>query len=140
VLPSFIEENSSAVGTMSVRCFEGKESSEIMTTQIISESMAVFQQIFAAFCVLIADLCILLFFQNFASKLLQLLITNAAPESQKTNLFKRTLIQMSLYGHLTTSHSRQKTNFLKPKPKKAGDCAETNQFQRKFLFNNCIQS
>jgi hypothetical protein len=134
-----------------------------------------FQQIFAAFCVFIADLCIFLFFLASASKFRQLLIrticyftnqlqrefhSNVAIATQKlfsysalfakltnlfkpwrvysplslagedgrgliraaeqrvgaelTNLSKRTLIQMSLYGHLSTSHPRQQTNLSKP--------------------------
>jgi hypothetical protein len=34
-------------------------------------------------------------------------------ELRFTNLFKRTTIQMALYGHLTTSHPHQQTNFPK---------------------------
>jgi hypothetical protein len=68
------------------------------------------QQIFAAFQRFIAKICISLFFFASASKLTHLLITT---NSTFTNLFKRTLIQMSLYGHLTTRHPRQKTNLFK---------------------------
>jgi hypothetical protein len=106
------------------------------------------------------ETCIYLFFTAPYSKLSQLLITmNRA----FTNFSKRTMIQMSLYGHLTTSHSRHQTNFYKlslsllPLPRLRGDVlslravkglgergyvfrTDTNRIQREFLFNNCIQS
>jgi hypothetical protein len=51
----------------------------------------------AAFCRFLAKRCIFLFFSVLASKSLSLLIT---PIRDFKNLFKRTSIQMSLYGHL----------------------------------------
>jgi hypothetical protein len=113
-----------------------------MPTQLHSSFSILFQQIFAAFCALMADLYIFLFFQNLASNSHTLLIMNPAykiknsnriqreflfnnciqshnclPASshsrQITNFYKRTLIQMALYRHLNTSHSRQITNLYK---------------------------
>jgi hypothetical protein len=43
-----------------------------------------FQQIFATYCVLMAEICILLFSSNLASKSQQLLITNSAPIFRKS--------------------------------------------------------
>jgi hypothetical protein len=88
-----------------------REASEIMTAQLNGRFSAVFQQIFAAFCVLMTDFWPFLFFKNLASKFRNLLISD---NSVRQTEIKRTLIQMSLYGHLTTSLPHQKTNFLKP--------------------------
>jgi hypothetical protein len=107
-----------------------------------------------AFCVFMTEICFLLFFhisrravtsrRRKASKSWRLLIKTSA---HNTNLFKRTLIQMSLYGHLTTSHPRLNTNLFKllgimfPSPFGEGlGVRSTNQIQREFLFNNHICS
>jgi hypothetical protein len=63
-----------AEGLLSVRCFEPKENSEIMPQQKYGKLMTDFQQIFAAFRVLMAEIGILLFFPKIASKSPLLLI------------------------------------------------------------------
>jgi hypothetical protein len=76
--------------------------------------LTVFQQIFAAFCVLMTHSCILLFFHDLASKLRQLLITVNAAD---TNRFQREfLFNNCIHSQNLSSASkppRQKTNFLK---------------------------
>jgi hypothetical protein len=125
-----------------------------MPQQSNGKLMAVFQQIFAAGCVLMTKICIFLFFSNLASKFSELLIrticffTNRIQREflfnvaiatsgdflaskhprQKTNfskrgvgntnLFKRTLIQMSPYGHLrraVTSRRRHRPRAVRAK-------------------------
>jgi hypothetical protein len=54
-----------------------------MSTQISSASIALFQQIFAAFCVLMAEICISLFFRSPASKTNKKLITIKLPIFRK---------------------------------------------------------
>jgi hypothetical protein len=54
-----------------------------MTRQQNGKFMTRFRQIFAAYCVLLADLCILLFYQNLASKSQLLLIKD------KTSIFRK---------------------------------------------------
>jgi hypothetical protein len=114
---------------MSVRWLERKEARNKMTINTSSTPFHHFM----------AKICILLFFLVFASKFRQSLITdNAAITNQmqreflfnnciqsqeffsrlsqhpkKTNFFKRTLIQMALYRHLTTTHPPKLTNLFK---------------------------
>jgi hypothetical protein len=73
-----------------------REASEIMTSQIHSRGVqslcaadtfpTPFQHIFAAFCVLMANSCVFLFFLNLASKSRALLITDYTTD---TNQFQR---------------------------------------------------
>jgi hypothetical protein len=84
-----------------------------MQTQLYGAFPTHLQQIFAAFCLLLAESCIFLFFLMLAPKSCLLLIMNTAATSKNQTEIKGNLIQMSLYGHLTTSHPRQKTNFPK---------------------------
>jgi hypothetical protein len=61
-----------------------KEASEIMRPQLNNRFSTRFQQIFAAGCVLIAEICILLFFRNSASKSRQILIEDKTPNFRKS--------------------------------------------------------
>jgi hypothetical protein len=84
----------------------------VQSLRAADNSLPAFQRIFATYCQLMAKICIFLSFFVFASKVRLLLITierllsqtppSLAGEAGRgfTNLFKRTLIQMSLYGHL----------------------------------------
>jgi hypothetical protein len=70
------------------------------------------------------EICISLFYFVSASKSRSLLIANYSPILTK---FKGNLIQMSLYGHLTTSHPHQKTNLFKR-------CAEQTESKENFCL------
>jgi hypothetical protein len=114
----------------------------------------------AAFCGFIAKTCILLFFSVLASKLRSLLIMNAMSETQNSNEIQREFdsnVRIATFGiSPAPKRPRQKTNFFKQKllslcfcslPQCFGEglgmgvrAADTNQIQREFLFNNCIQS
>jgi hypothetical protein len=91
MLPFSIEEN---VRTQSIASVVLERRDSVVNND--TTKLTHFQQIFAAFCVFVTEICILLFFLVSNLKLAQLLIT-------------------------TTSHF-------------------SNQIQREFLFNNCIQS
>jgi hypothetical protein len=76
-----------------------------------------FQQIFAAFCVLMTDSYIFLFFCNLASKFQQLLIiANAADINriQREFLFNNCIASQNYFSSL--SQCRKNPNFLKPLP------------------------
>jgi hypothetical protein len=96
-------------------CGDGKETSEIMPPQIYSTLLTHFQQIFAAFCVFMTEICILLFFFVSNSKLVKLLIT---PNPTSTNRIQRNFDSNVAIWTFETSpaskHPRQKTNLLKP--------------------------
>jgi hypothetical protein len=89
-----------------------------MPTQIISSFPTHFQQIFAAFCLLIADSCIFLSFQILASKSTTLLITNAASKNKKSKPFQTNIdsnVAIRTFEIAPASkHTRQKTNHFKP--------------------------
>jgi hypothetical protein len=81
-----------------------------------------FQQMFAAFCVLMTEacchfappMCILLFFLNLASKLQQLLITaNATNTNQIQREFHSNVRIATFETDLASSHPPQKTNLFK---------------------------
>jgi hypothetical protein len=121
-----------------------------------------FQQIFAPFCVLIAEVCISLFVYILASKLRQLLITAyAAYTNQFQREFDSNVAIRTFEFCLASKHPRQKTNFFKPifsswslcrgvLSLRAADSGKlhlcfaemlhTNRIQREFLFNNAIHS
>jgi hypothetical protein len=89
-----------------------------MPQQICGKFMTGRQQIFASFCILMTKICIFLFFHISASKLGELLIKTSASETKNQIESKRTLIQMSLYGHLrraVTSRRRQRPRSIRAK-------------------------
>jgi hypothetical protein len=126
--------------------------------------MTHFQQIFAAFCGLIAEICILLFFLLSASKSQQLLITD---KSTKTNQFQREFdsnVHIATFEILLASKRlASKTNLFKPffltflcvlcvlrgefafvfadrLNCRDAEMPSTNRIQREFLFNDAIAS
>jgi hypothetical protein len=130
-----------------------------MPPQIVSEFPTLFRQIFAAFCVLIAETYISLFFHFSASKLARLLITNTAiitNRIQREFLFNN-CIQSQEFSS-ASKHSHQKTNFYKqisallssPKWRGVGgevgvlslraadDTKKSNRIQREFDSNGAI--
>jgi hypothetical protein len=137
-----------------------------MATPLNSAFMAGFQQIFAPFCVLLAEICTFLFFHISASKFQKLLITAYDVDTNRIQReFDSNVAIATQEFSLASKHLRQKTNLLKPfsaplllLPLRSGGgvlslraaerrlgwgilrAADTNQIQREFLFNNGIQS
>jgi hypothetical protein len=122
-----------------------------MTAKANDTFLTGFQHIFAAFCVLMTETCIFLFFSNLASKLLLLLITGNVSEIGKSNRIQREFDSngaIATFDHELSAPKNKpyKLSALTPSPCEAGrglgcgDCADTNRIQREFLFNNCIQS
>jgi hypothetical protein len=100
-----------------------------------------FQPIFAAFCVLMTNPCIFLFFLVLASKLLSLLIRVYATH---TNRIQR---EFDSNGAITTFDHEPFTPENKPSQTRRAftlrrryEIGKSNRILREFLFNNCIQS
>jgi hypothetical protein len=85
-----------------------------MTQQIDGNLMTLFQQIFAAFCVFMTEICIFLSLYILASKSQQLLIT---PNATYTNQFQRefdsNVARATRDAFLASSPPRKKTNIFK---------------------------
>jgi hypothetical protein len=87
----------------------------VLSLRAADKFMAGFQQIFAPFCVLLAEICIFLFFHISASKFQKLLITaNAANTNQIQREFDSNVAIATFEFSLASKHLRQKTNLLKP--------------------------
>jgi hypothetical protein len=85
-----------------------------MSPHISSSFLAPFQQIFALFCVLMTEICILLFFSNLASKLIQLLITAYTVNTNRIQREFDSNVAIATFENPPASKpSCQKTNFLK---------------------------
>jgi hypothetical protein len=85
-----------------------------MTPQINSRFLTHFQQIFAPFCALIAEICISLFFLVHASKFAPLLITAYAAETNRIQReFLFNVARATRDEILASRHPRQKTNLSK---------------------------
>jgi hypothetical protein len=85
-----------------------------MTTQLQGDYPRPFQQIFAAFCVLMAEIWFLLFFQKLASKSEKLLIMSNRCLSNgiQTNFDSNVAIRTFEFSS-ASKQPHQKTNFLK---------------------------
>jgi hypothetical protein len=142
-----------------VRYLNRKEASEIMPAMQNNSFLALFQQIFAAFCVLMTEIWLFLFFQISASKLSQLLImlntininldesfTSRIQTNFDSNVAIRTFDHeppapknkhsQTFIHVLCSSVSLILCVMLLAFP----ELLHTNRIQRKFLFNNGIQS
>jgi hypothetical protein len=118
MLPSFTEENSSAVGTAFLPSDSLNERRETMNRKFVAVGFNPQRTnaVSTALCVLIAKTCILLFFVVSASKSLSLLITaNAADTNriQREFLFNNCILSQEYSS--ASKQSRQKTNFFKQK-------------------------
>jgi hypothetical protein len=118
-----------------------------------SSFSTLFQQIFAAFCVFIADSCILLFFPKPASKFKKLLI---ATDALSTNRFQTNFdsnVAIRTFDHEPSAPKNKPFQTICFPLRPLRLCGEfafvlaamltllsTNRIQREFLFNNCIQS
>jgi hypothetical protein len=93
-----------------------KGGSEIMNQRLNSSFSTHFQQIFAAYCVLMTDSCVSLFFRISYSELTKLLITNTAFISKKSNRiqtnFDSNVAIRTFEFSLASKPSRKKTNLF----------------------------
>jgi hypothetical protein len=118
MLPSFTEENSSAVGTAFLPSDSLNERRETMNRKFVAVGFNPQRTnaVSTALCVFIAKTCILLFFVVSASKSLSLLITAKAADTnriQREFLFNNGILSQEYSS--ASKQSRQKTNFFKQK-------------------------
>jgi hypothetical protein len=115
-----------------------------MRSQSKSKLMTCFQQLFAAFCVLMTETWFFLFFHVLASKFHSLLIMNPTSKIRNSNQIQTNFdsnVAIATFDH-EPKQTFSNDLFLTCRDGiYAVRCGEvTNQIQREFLFNNGIQS
>jgi hypothetical protein len=113
------------------------------------EIMADFQQIFAAFCVLMAEacchfappICIFLFFRDSASKSCSVLINDNATDTNPIQTNYDSNVAIRTFDHEPKqTFSNDLSRFVGTASMPSAEASFTNRIQREFLFNNHICS